>query len=308
MTVTVRWILCALLAWAAIAGAAAAHARDLDEIRAEGVLRHIGIPYANFVTGGGDGLDVELIQGFAREIGVRYEFVPSDWGRVFGDLTGRHARRNGTHAERFGDTPIRGDLIANGLTVLDWRREVVSFSEPTFPSGVWLIARAASPLHPIEPSGLLDDDILRTKAKLRGVSVLALESTCLDPGLYRLESTDAVVRLAPRQRKLNEMVPALLNDDAETTLLDVPDALLALQRWPGQIKVLGPISERQEMAVAFRPESPALHAAFNAYLGRIMADGSYQRLVRRYYPAVFEYFNDFFATAPVGGRLGSTTD
>ncbi|MCG6967962.1 MAG: transporter substrate-binding domain-containing protein [Chromatiaceae bacterium] len=271
-----------------------AAARDLDEIRQDGVLRHLGIPYANFVTGAGDGLDVELMQGFARHLGLRYEFVATSWRDVFGDLTGVHAKRNGADAERFGTTPIRGDLVANGMTILGWRKQVVAFSQPTFPSGVWLIARAESPLRPIAPTGLLDSDIRETKGRLEGISVLALASTCLDPGLYHLEATSAEVRLAPKERQLNEMIPALLNKDADTTLLDVPDALIALERWPGEIKVLGPISEKQEMAVAFRPESSQLRQAFNDYLVAIKQDGSYRRLVQKYYPAVFDYFPDFF--------------
>lgn len=283
-----------LAAWFALF-AQTAGARDLDEIRQEGVLRHLGVPYANFVTGSGDGLDVELIKGFADHLGLRYEYIATDWGSVFGDLTGRNARRKGVHAERYGETPIRGDLVANGMTILAWRREAVAFSDPTFPSGVWLLARAGSALRPIVPTGLLESDILETKQQLEGVSVLALANTCLDPGLYQLEQTRADIRLAPKERKLNEMIPAMLNDDAETTLLDVPDALIALERWPGEVKVLGPISDRQEMAVAFRPESPQLRQAFNAYLASIMADGSYHRLVQKYYPAVFDYFPEFFA-------------
>lgn len=34
---------------------------DLKEIQARGEMRHLGIPYANFVTGAGDGFDVELM-------------------------------------------------------------------------------------------------------------------------------------------------------------------------------------------------------------------------------------------------------
>jgi ABC-type amino acid transport substrate-binding protein len=282
-----------LLFWLLVTAPLAA--RDLAQVREDGVLRHLGIPYANFVTGSGDGLDVELIRGFARHLGVRYEFVPTSWETVFGDLTGRHARLVDGRTERFGEVPMRGDLIANGLTVLDWRREVVRFSEPTFPSGVWLIARADSMLRLISPTGLLEGDILATKSLIDGTSVLALANTCLDPSLYRLDQTRAEGRLAPAGRKLNEMVPALLNQDAETTLLDVPDALVALERWPGEIKVLGPISEHQDMAVAFRPESTELRAAFDAYLALARADGSYDRLVQRYYPAVFDYFPEFFA-------------
>jgi ABC-type amino acid transport substrate-binding protein len=160
------------------------------------------------------------------------------------------------------------------------------------------MARAESALSPIVPSGQLQDDILATKSRIDGVSVLALANTCLDPGLYRLEATRAEIRLAPAERKLHEMIPALLNRDAETTLLDVPDALVALERWPGEIKVLGPISDRQEMAVAFHPDADDLRQAFNRYLAGIRADGSYQRLVRKYYPAVFDFFPEFFtATA-----------
>ena len=46
-------------------------AADLKEIQASGVLRHLGIKYANFVKADGTGFDVELAQGFARHIGVR---------------------------------------------------------------------------------------------------------------------------------------------------------------------------------------------------------------------------------------------
>ncbi|MCC6142578.1 MAG: hypothetical protein IT368_02115, partial [Candidatus Hydrogenedentes bacterium] len=73
-----------------------AHADSLQEIIQGGVLRHLGIPYANFVTGFGTGMDVELVQGFARKLGLRYEYVETDWDRIFGDLTGQEVSyRNG---------------------------------------------------------------------------------------------------------------------------------------------------------------------------------------------------------------------
>ena len=45
-------------------------------ISKEGVLGYLGIPYANLVTGSGDGMDVDLIRLFARYLGVKYQFVP----------------------------------------------------------------------------------------------------------------------------------------------------------------------------------------------------------------------------------------
>lgn len=269
-------------------------AQDLAAVRAAGSLRHLGLPYANFVTGLGDGLDVELVRGFAQHLGVDYRFVETDWTRVLGDLTGRHARRAADGAELLEETAIRGDIAANGMTVLPWREQVVRFSDATFPSGVWLVARADSGLKPIKPTGDVHRDIALVKAAMAGVTVLALPNTCLDPGLYDLADTGAQVRLQPPQRKLNEMVPAILKNDAETTLLDVPDALVALERWPGQIKVIGPVSGEQRMAAAFRPDAPRLREAFNAYLAQVRADGSYKRLVEAYYPAVGRYYAAFF--------------
>ncbi|MGD8931868.1 MAG: transporter substrate-binding domain-containing protein [Chromatiales bacterium] len=272
------------------------YAADLPEIVESGVLRHLGVLYANFVTGSGDGLDVELMQGFADHLGVSYQFVQTDWKNVFGDLTGRHARRSDDGAELLNQTPIKGDIIANGMTILPWRQQVVDFSDPTFPSAVWLVARSESSLSPIVPSGSLDQDILQVKNSLTDISVLALESTCLDPNLYRMYDTKAEIRLPDKTLKLNEMAPAILNGEAETALLDVPDALIALEKWPGQLKVIGPISDTQNMGVAFRKDSPKLRAAFNDYLAMIRRDGTYEKLVEKYYPSVFLYYADFFST------------
>jgi ABC-type amino acid transport substrate-binding protein len=91
------------------------------------------------------------------------------------------------------------------------------------------------------------------------------------------------------------MAPAVLRGDAETSLLDVPDALVALEKWPGEIKVIGPVSDDQVMGVAFRRDSRELREAFDRYLATIRADGTYRRLVEKYYPAVLHYFPAFFA-------------
>jgi ABC-type amino acid transport substrate-binding protein len=166
---------------------------------------------------------------------------------------------------------------------------------PGVPSGVWLLARADSVLHPITPTGSTPDDIGLVKSLLDGRSVLALESTCLDPALYKVTETGAEVRLLGKGRKLNEMAPAILNGMAETTLLDIPDALIALEKWPGEVKVIGPVSGQQEMGVAFPKDAPELRKAFNDWLRQFRKEGKYIDLVEKYYPAVFLYFPEFFA-------------
>ncbi len=270
------------------------YSQDLPEIQKAGVLRHLGIPYANFVTGSGDGLSIELIKGFATSIGVEYIYIASDWGTIFGDLTGRHARRGAEGAILLEKTEIRGDIIETGMTMLPWRRNVIIFSEPTFPSSVWLLAHADANLQPIKPSGSIESDIIAVKNSLNGHTVLALKNTCLDPFLYHMAETKAQIILPNDKLQLNELAPAVLAREAESTLLDAPDALIALQKWPGQLKVIGPVSSAQVMGAGFRKDSPQLLKAFNRYLKKSKSDGSYNRMVKKYYPSVFSYYADFF--------------
>ena len=160
------------------------------------------------------------------------------------------------------------------------------------PDQVWLVARADFPLNPIQPSGDLKKDIEMVKKLIHDKRLLCKANTCLDPSLYDLETTGARILLF--QGSLNEIAPALLNREAEVTLLDVPDALVALQKWPGKIKVIGPVSGMQDMAVAFRKDSPKLREAFNRFLENLRKNGTLRNLALKYYPFVTDYYKDFF--------------
>lgn len=277
-------------------------AHDLEAIKKSGVLRHIGVPYANFVSyidqgklQSLTGLDVDIIKGFAQSLGVRYEFVPAHWSNAFAKLTGRTVEYKNSQLVWGQEQKIEGDLIANGVTMLDWRTQVIDFSDSYFPSGVWLVSRTDSDLKPIVPSGSVDQDIAMVKHLIKNRNVLAMEHTCLDPNLYNLYETGANIILPDGERQLNEMVPAILKNDAENTLLDIPDTLVALEKWPGEIKVIGPVSDKQEMAVAFRKNSPQLRQAFNQYLVTIRENGTYARLIEKYYPSIYYFYQDYFS-------------
>ena len=286
------WLSAVVLSVLLPSAALPAAARDsLALVQERGVLRHLGIPYANFVTGAGDGMDVELMQGFAAWLGVVYEYVETDWSRAIGDLTGKQVRAEGNEVAVIGVVPIKGDVIANGMTVIPWRQKAVAFARPTFPTQVWLMSRADSPVSPIRPTNSLARDIVKTKSVLHGKTLLGKVNTCLDPSLYDMERTGAHISLF--DGTLNELAPALLADESEFTLLDVPDALVALQKWPGDIKVIGPVSEPQDMAPAFRPGDDALRESFNTYLAELKADGRFDALALKYYPFVADYFPDF---------------
>ena len=270
-----------------------------DELRTPGVLHHLGIPYAQFVTGSGDGFDVELMQEFAADLGLSYRFVPSTWSRVIGDLTGVSVNKRGNGRVVSASGSIRGDVIASGFTVLPWRSKVVRFSEPVFPTQVWLVTRMDAPISPIEPSGSIARDIELVKDRLQSHSVIGMANTCLDPREYLLQ--DHAKSYVLFYGNVNDLAPALLAGEADTVLLDAPDAVLAMRNWPGKLKIIGPVSRKQVMAVAFRSTDKHLCRAFNGYLGRIRRSGRYMELVDRYYPEIKQYFPKFF-------KMGSSGD
>jgi len=277
--------------------AGAAGPRDLPEVLEAGTLRHLVIPYASFVTGRGDGLDVEVVQRFADYLGVGYQQVQTDWDRTISDLTGVAFEHGPDGVRVTGEAPVRGDIIAHGMTMLAWREELVAFARPLFPTQVWLLVRADSPLAPIRPTGDVAADIRAVDALLPGLEVLTKPGTCLDPDLLGLRAKGA--RVAAFAGSLNFLAPAVLEGQAESTILEVPDALAALRRFPGRVKVIGPLSPPRAMAPAFAPESVQLRAAFADFAESLIADGTYARLVSEYYPAVLEHFPGFFPEGQV---------
>ena len=288
-----RFILRSLSAVTACLFTASSWAADLAEIKKRGEIRHLGIRYANFVTGAGDGFDVELMQGFAKRIGVSYKLVYSDFYSVIRDLLGKDVQRKNGEVTLTGDYPIKGDVISSGFTMLPWREAILLYSDPTLPSQVLLVAPADSDLKPIEGSADLEADVAKTRQAIGSRSLLVMERTCLDPANYGLVNVGIDLKAYNKSSNLNEMVPAMLNKEAELTLLDVPDAILDLKKWAGRIKILGPISGPQTLATAFPKDAPVLRDEFNAYLRDLKASGAYDRLVDKYYPGIRRFFSDY---------------
>lgn len=278
---------------------------ELAELKASGQLRHLGVCYANFVTGAGDGLDVELMQLYAEHLGLKYQYVKEDWKTVIPSLCGVEYAKNDPGLEVVRDGLKKGDVIANGMTILPWREKLVAFSTPTFPTQVWLMARADSDANPIVPSGDIHTDIAAVKQIMKNRQVLCKANTCLDPNLYELDEAGVNVKLFAGG--LNELAPAVIVGESEMTILDVPDALVAMDKWPGKLKIIGPVSLQQEMAAAFPRETAGIRDSFNAFFARCCRDGTYIKLVEKYYPAIFRYYPEFFK-ALVSKQVASASE
>jgi len=268
------------------------YAATLDEILKKGELRHLGVPYANFVTGLGDGFSVELIKGFCKELGVKYVYVKTSWETVISDLTGKAIEVKGGKVKVIGKVPIKGDLIANGLTKLPWRETLINYSDPVLPTQVLLVASIDSPLKVVQKTSNIKTDIKNVIRQLNGITILGKTGTCIDKDLYDLDNVD--VKFINFPGNLNDLIPAIIRKKASATLLDLPDVLIALSKWPGKIKIIGPVSEEQVMGVGFTKDATKLQEKFNAYLKKIKANGIYYELVMKYFPLILQYYPDFF--------------
>ena len=270
-----------------------AFAGDLPEIKQRGVLRHLGVPYAGFITDRGDGFSKDLIRGFAGYLGVEYEFVKTSWANVIPDLIGKEICHTCDDTEIRGDAPVKGDLIANGLTVLPWRKKLIDYSTPTFPTQIWALARSDNlTLQPIQPTGDTAADIKIVKSMLKGKTVSGVNNTCLDPHLYGL--SEAGINVALFDIAFDDLSLTVMGGEVDACVYDVPDALDSLRKWPGKLKIIGPLSEKQTMACGFRKDNPKLRGAFNQYLEQIKRDGTHLKLVEKYYPEILLFFPEVF--------------
>jgi len=272
--------------------ASQAFCRDLDEIKHQGALKHLGVPYANFVTGSGDGMDVEIVKLFAKHLGVRYEYVKTTWENVVPDLIGQKVKSNGNNAELLDAVPVKGDIVANGFTVLPWREKILNFSSPTFPTQIMLVAPANSKLKPIKPSGNINNDINKVKKLTKNRTCLGVKNTCLDPALYNLKEVGAIT--VNFTGALDDLSSAVIKGESETAIMEMPDALIALKKHPGKIKIIGPLSPTQDMAAGFAKDSLQLQAEFAKFMAQIKKDGTYLKIVKKYYPSAPEFYPAFF--------------
>ncbi|WP_043365235.1 transporter substrate-binding domain-containing protein [Cupriavidus sp. WS] len=245
-----------LFAAALLAAGAVAHAADLlDTVRQAGVLR-IGVEgtYPPFNYRGAnnqlDGFDVDVARGVASRLGVKPEFVTTEWSGIIAGL----------QAGKF-------DVIVNQVAVTPARRQVLDFSTPYVYSAAQLIQRKDDK----RQFKSLED----LKGKKLGVSLgsnyneLAKSVDGIDVRTY--PGAPEYLRDLAAQR-----VDAALNDRLMVGYL-IKTANLPLR--PGAIVEGG----GSEVAIPFRKDNPKFAQAIDRALEDMRKDGSLARLSAKWF-------------------------
>lgn len=189
------------------------------------------------------GFEVDLAEALARELGVRAEFVQNDWSALVPSL------ERGTF-----------DVILNGLEVTPARVGRVRFSRPYYVFAARLMARRDDPRVRADLGALaglrvgtlrssFSEDLLRGRAEVVGYE--GQEEPYVDLEARR---TDAVLLDDIIARRYGETRPAL--------------------------RVVGDLQEGY-YALATRRDEGDLARALDAALGRVMARGDLERILRR---------------------------
>jgi len=193
-----------------------------------------------------DGIDYEILEGFARSLGVRLEIHPVK--PSFAELV--PALLSG-----------EGDVVASSFSITSERKAKVDFSEPYFAVRTVVVVPKGSPLHN------LADLAGKTGSTVRGSSLE--ERMKKLPGI-RFHYVDFT--------RWN--YDALVEKEADFTLLDETSPWRLLPSYP-DLQVAFALPEKDLYGFAVTPKSD-LRQALDAYIAEIRKNGKLDGIVKKY--------------------------
>jgi len=247
-----RTLAIAAVALIAFAAADPAAARSVAQIKAGGelvMLSYLGAneSFLRRIPGGGyEGLDYELVAGFARTLGVRLRVVAKP---RFAELI---------PALLAGE----GDLIASTMSITTEREALVDFTGPYFPVVVMVLAKKGSGLSGIE--------------SLAGKRAGVPPGTTLEARAARMGFTS----VTPNARGAAEALQSLDSDAVDVVLMESSLALPVLTREP-RLELVTTLPEVEQYGLAVPPGSD-LRAELDRFLVSTRNGRSYYQLVLRH--------------------------
>jgi cystine transport system substrate-binding protein len=225
----------------------------LDTVRQRGMIK-VGTegtyPPFTFKNEKGelDGFDVDIINEVAKRLGIKAEFVSTEWKAMFAGLD----------SERF-------DVIANQVMINSERQKKYDFSLPYTVSGGQVIVNRDT----VDINGLED---------LKGRKV----------GVTQGSNWEAIAKKAGANIQYytgaNEVFADLAAKRIEAALNDRLFIAEYLLKNPNQqLKVVGQSIDSGQSAFAFRKGSPELIEAVNKVLKEIQADGTYLKISQKWF-------------------------
>jgi polar amino acid transport system substrate-binding protein len=158
----------------------------------------------------------------------------------------------------------RADLAMSAIYITDERKKVVDFSDPYFAGGLVVLTTRSGPI-----KSLKDLDGRRVSVQVGTKSVGFLKDNY--PKIERVEV-----------EKNQEMFNLVEIGRADAAVTGKPAAKIFAQAKPS-LHVLAEQLTTEDYGIAVRKDAPELRAALNAALKKIKADGTYDKLLNRWF-------------------------
>lgn len=231
---------------------------SLDNVKKAGVLK-IAIdatyPPMEFIDTDGKtpvGFDVEYGQALAAKMGLKAEFVVSDWNGILGGLKGK-----------------RYDAIISSMTITPEREKEVSFLEYAKMSQVFVSRAGVKVTSEKDLAGKIvavqaDTTSQEWVEKVRKENVKDIKDVVSFP-----TGTDTFLDLK--------------NKRADVIVADEPVGLFYANKDAATYTVTGRAMDPEPVGVALRKEDAALKAAIDKAHKDLVADGTYEKISKKWF-------------------------
>lgn len=225
----------------------------LTHLKSTNVLR-IGIEgtYAPFDYLGSDnqytGLDVDLAREIARRIGVKPEFIATEWSGLVGGLK----------ADKF-------DMIMADMTITPERAKSVDFSIPYNASGAVLISRKG-------------DDKYKHLGDLKGANVGTGAGTTFEKLARSVNGAN--VRTYPG---FNDYIQDLMNRRLDVIINDRLSAEYAIKKRDLPLAITSEMLSVEPIGIAVKKGNGAFVDELNRTLSAMIFDGTYQKIYNKWF-------------------------
>jgi polar amino acid transport system substrate-binding protein len=195
------------------------------------------------------GLDVDLGNAIANQMGVRVEFINSGFDGLIPAL----------QAQRF-------DAIMSSMTITDTRKQEIDFV-PYFTAGTGILVQAGNP------------EGIQTLADLCGKSV-AVQVGTIQVDQLNAQNEQCTEKISVTTFDQNPLaVEQLRLGRADAELADYPVAAYDASLSDGALEVVGEQIEAAPYGIGLRKDSTALNAAITKALQAIMDNGEYDKIL-----------------------------
>jgi len=222
-------------------------------VHAEGTIRAVTdatFPPMEFVKDGQrTGFDIELVEALGQAMGKKIEWIDIDFKGLIPALQAG-----------------RADIAVSAIYITDERKKVVDFTDAYYAGGLVVLTKKDGPIKTLQD---LDGRKVSVQVGTKSVNYLRDHY----PDVQRIEV-----------EKNQEMFNLVQIGRSDAAVTGKPAAKLFAQSTT-DLTVLDEQITTEEYGIAVPKNNPALTGAINAALQQLKADGTYARIVNKWFEA-----------------------